>query len=537
MATWQQITTNTASQTLTNKTLTSPVLNTGISGTGIKDQDDMSSDSASHLATQQSIKAYVDSQTHEAGDVTSVVAGTGLTGGATSGAATLNVIGGTGITANADDIAIDSTVATLTGSQTLTNKTLTAPALGTPASGVLTNCTGLPAAQVVQGTMASGMILVAPALGTPASGVATNLTGTASSLTAGSAQTVVVDDTTEDACYVALWESATGDLRGRSDAGLTYNADTGMLTATGLTGPLTGQASTVATIAGLAPNTATTQATQGAITSLGILTTLTVDDININGKVITMTGSSGDTATFTVGTNGALTLVTTDAVGTDADITMTADGAFEINARTITLDSAGAINLEPVAGSAILLDGTISVDAGEITGATAITSTLFTGALTGAATALSGTPAITVGAITAASAIISGDLTVNGTTTTLSTATLEVEDKLVKLANVASPTTTTADGAGIQIEASGTEADFPEVKWAKASGGLNTDGTGEANGLTGWTVSNMHTSNPIDLPIAVMEFSTNSTAPTTNAGGIGSFHFDSGDAKLYVRSA
>ncbi len=50
------------SQTLTNKTLTSPVLNSTISGTSIKDEDNMSSDSASHLATQQSIKAYVDSQ-------------------------------------------------------------------------------------------------------------------------------------------------------------------------------------------------------------------------------------------------------------------------------------------------------------------------------------------------------------------------------------------------------------------------------------------------------------------------------------------
>ena len=40
------------------------------------------------------------------GDITSVVAGFGLTGGAISGAATLNVVGGTGITANANDIAI-----------------------------------------------------------------------------------------------------------------------------------------------------------------------------------------------------------------------------------------------------------------------------------------------------------------------------------------------------------------------------------------------------------------------------------------------
>jgi len=50
------------SQALTNKTLTSPVLNTGVSGTAVLDEDDMSSDSATQLATQQSIKAYVDSQ-------------------------------------------------------------------------------------------------------------------------------------------------------------------------------------------------------------------------------------------------------------------------------------------------------------------------------------------------------------------------------------------------------------------------------------------------------------------------------------------
>jgi hypothetical protein len=51
----------TSSQTLSNKTLTSVVLNTSVSGTAIKDEDDMTSNSANHLATQQSIKAYVDS--------------------------------------------------------------------------------------------------------------------------------------------------------------------------------------------------------------------------------------------------------------------------------------------------------------------------------------------------------------------------------------------------------------------------------------------------------------------------------------------
>ena len=54
------ITLLTSTQTLTNKTLTSPVINTGITGTAFLDEDDLSSDSATKIASQQSIKAYVD---------------------------------------------------------------------------------------------------------------------------------------------------------------------------------------------------------------------------------------------------------------------------------------------------------------------------------------------------------------------------------------------------------------------------------------------------------------------------------------------
>jgi len=69
------------------------------------------------------------------GSVTSITAGTGL-----------SVSGGANPITTSGTITIDSTVATLTGTQTLTNKTLTSPtlttpALGTPASGTLTNCT------------------------------------------------------------------------------------------------------------------------------------------------------------------------------------------------------------------------------------------------------------------------------------------------------------------------------------------------------------------------------------------------------------
>ena len=117
------VATLTGSQVLASKTLTSPVLNTGVSGTAVLDEDNMASDSNTQLATQQSIKAYVDTQvaTVPTGDITAVVAGTGLSGGATSGSATL---------------AIDTaTTADLTTSQTLTNKILTSPVINTGISG------------------------------------------------------------------------------------------------------------------------------------------------------------------------------------------------------------------------------------------------------------------------------------------------------------------------------------------------------------------------------------------------------------------
>ena len=49
-------------KTFTTPTITSPVLNTGVSGTAVLDEDDMSSNSATKAATQQSIKAYIDNQ-------------------------------------------------------------------------------------------------------------------------------------------------------------------------------------------------------------------------------------------------------------------------------------------------------------------------------------------------------------------------------------------------------------------------------------------------------------------------------------------
>ena len=112
---------------------------------------------------------------------------------------------------------------------------------------------------------------------------------------------------------------------------------------------------------------------------------LALPDVSIDGKAITMTGATGDTAVFTVGSNGDLSIVTTDGSGNAAaNLQITAHGTVDINSNgDLTLDSGGDIKLEPAIGSKILLDGTISVDGGTVTGATSITSNSFVGALAG----------------------------------------------------------------------------------------------------------------------------------------------------------
>ena len=119
-----------ATQTLTNKTLTSPtltspVLNTSLSGTAFKDEDDMSSDSATAVASQQSIKAFVQSQITaqdlDVSDGSSTIA-------IDLDSETLGILGGTGITSSASGnnvtLAIDGTVVTESSTDTLTNKTI-----------------------------------------------------------------------------------------------------------------------------------------------------------------------------------------------------------------------------------------------------------------------------------------------------------------------------------------------------------------------------------------------------------------------------
>ena len=116
----------------------------------------------------------------------------------------------------------------------------------------------------------------------------------------------------------------------------------GTVTADAFAGPLTGN------VTGNASGTAATVTTaaQSNITSLGTLTALTVDNLGIDGNTITA--------------------------------------------------NSGAVNITPAGGSAIVLDGTINVDAGVVTGATSITSTAFVGGLTGNVTGNASGTALTV---------------------------------------------------------------------------------------------------------------------------------------------
>jgi len=93
-------------EVLVAKTLTSPVFNTGVSGSAILDEDNLATNSATQLATQQSIKAYADTK--------APIAGATLTG--TTQFATLSD-GTIAVTAWADEDNMASNSATLIPTQ------------------------------------------------------------------------------------------------------------------------------------------------------------------------------------------------------------------------------------------------------------------------------------------------------------------------------------------------------------------------------------------------------------------------------------
>jgi len=146
---------------------------------------------------------------------------------------------------------------------------------------------------------------------TAAAGVTGDLTGNAD--TATTATNVTVADTADATCFVGLFESATGNLPPKSDAGLTYAADTGTLTATALVGPLTGDVTGDAS--GSSGSCTGNAATATALAATGNIA-MTGDvawNVDFSGSVVTAAG--------TLATTGV-----SAASYTNADITVDAKG-------------------------------------------------------------------------------------------------------------------------------------------------------------------------------------------------------------------
>ena len=154
--------------------------------------------------------------------------------------------------------------------------------------------------------------------------------GTLNQDTTGTADlfTASANNSTDETVYPVFVDGATGSQGAETDTGLTYNPSTGVITATQFTGAVVGN------VTGNASGTAATVtgAAQSAITSLGTLTTLTVDNVIINSTTI---GHTSDTDLITLADGvvtvaGELDATTLDISG-DADI----DGTLEADAITI----------------------------------------------------------------------------------------------------------------------------------------------------------------------------------------------------------
>ena len=348
---------------------TSLALATGATVTGI-DNGALGS-SATLLATQGAIKTYVDSQV-TAQDLD--LAGDSGTGAVDLDSQSLTIAGGTGLTSVASGQAvtlnIDATVATLTGSQTLTNKVLTSPTITTPTiNGALTT-TSLTTNDITTNGSNANFTIDPQGTGTIELAAATNVTGNLGVTgTLNTADVATTGNTTISGSLTAGTFNV-GDL----------NIDSSGKFTTDTNGNIDFNPSGTGVVVITSDVTHTgTQTTAGQ---------LNVDNIRIDGNTISSTtgsitlsplagqnlvlGATGNgvvTASEFQATLGEFTTLRTDTLSSDtsnADLTIGTQGTGKIvldvdtmrRTGDLELDVSGSIYLDADSGTIFMQDGT-----------------------------------------------------------------------------------------------------------------------------------------------------------------------------------
>jgi len=233
------------------------------------------------------------------------------------------------------------TAATVTGgTQAAITSAANLVTIGTVTSGTLSTGTVLAGVTVTMGSDAEGDIYyrnsggVLTRLAASTDGHVLTATGAGSApaweAATGGTPTVitVADESTDTTCFPLFVTAATGDLGPKSGSNLTFNSNTGVLTATGFAGPITGN------VTGNASGTAATVTTaaQSAITSVGTLTSVVVAD---GGNI----GSASDTDAISIASTGAVTFskATKPALKSNSDASTVTFDVNEANVHTVTL--------------------------------------------------------------------------------------------------------------------------------------------------------------------------------------------------------